>query len=640
MKSQRKKGLHSIIAAFTLCLFILSSSIPFLVSGSNNPIIIEKVDQSYWDNNDKIAGVLNQGMTIYNNFLGQSFTPTKSLLSSIDLFIFSGCFAEGDVTVKIFKAKSNGYPDLNNILTESRKTRNEFNSFTWYNFNFPDIQVIPGDTYFITVDAGIGYCWKDAYQKPGFEWVDTYPNGSSWAFLMRDDYGFVNNQWDYFFRTYYIEGVFAPVANAGSDKESIAGEPIHFSGEGSYDSDGVIVNYTWKFGDGTMGYGLYNEHIYSRSGTYTVILEVTDNDGLENCDECIITVTEPPNQPPVVIVEISGYIGRYYNLPANHTDMEGIITGVVPGDLPFNHDWYDSKYYSFERIDTSLKYGNNFFPVDEGLPGDPYYFAVHWNSTITVPTSGNYSFDIGSDDDSWVYIDDTMVCDLGGTHAFSISTQNITLTSGEHQLDIYFAERHKVQSGFYFEFTNNSVISTLILNVSNKVYIEVDDTITFDATKSYDPEGKDINYFWDFGDGYNGNGAKANHIYSTEGNYSVILNVTDDLCATSLMKLELVLYYLNTSTNSQMNQTTSSILLKPINNAPENNQSNIISNTKIFSWTVVFTLIISLFILLILKKYSIPNELPIFVISNKNIVVRLEQLDNVGTKVIYIKGGT
>ena len=50
----------------------------------------------------------------------------------------------------------------------------------------------------------------------------------------------------------------------------------------STDSDGTIINTTWYFGDGNIGYGTIVSHSYSKGGLYTIILEVTDNDGETN----------------------------------------------------------------------------------------------------------------------------------------------------------------------------------------------------------------------------------------------------------------------------------------------------------------------------------------------------------------------
>lgn len=47
-----------------------------------------------------------------------------------------------------------------------------------------------------------------------------------------------------------------------------------------YDLAGPLIcspdNYTWDFGDGTMGYGIFEQHTYTSTGTYTVTLTVID----------------------------------------------------------------------------------------------------------------------------------------------------------------------------------------------------------------------------------------------------------------------------------------------------------------------------------------------------------------------------
>ena len=56
------------------------------------------------------------------------------------------------------------------------------------------------------------------------------------------------------------------------------GEPVTFSST-AFDPDGSIVQTQWAFGDGAGAQGRRVQHAYSRSGTFTATLTVTDNRG-------------------------------------------------------------------------------------------------------------------------------------------------------------------------------------------------------------------------------------------------------------------------------------------------------------------------------------------------------------------------
>ena len=52
--------------------------------------------------------------------------------------------------------------------------------------------------------------------------------------------------------------------------------------------------------------------------------------------------------------------------------------------------------------------------------------------------------------------------------------------------------------------------------------------ITFDGSKSYDSDGTIVEYSWDFGDGYIGDGVTPTYSYSDVGNYTITLTVKDN----------------------------------------------------------------------------------------------------------------
>jgi PKD repeat protein len=57
----------------------------------------------------------------------------------------------------------------------------------------------------------------------------------------------------------------------------MAPSTVKFVGSSSYDTDGVITNYLWDFGDGTNSTLANPTHVYATAGNYTATLLVTDN---------------------------------------------------------------------------------------------------------------------------------------------------------------------------------------------------------------------------------------------------------------------------------------------------------------------------------------------------------------------------
>jgi len=65
------------------------------------------------------------------------------------------------------------------------------------------------------------------------------------------------------------------------------------------------------------------------------------------------------------------------------------------------------------------------------------------------------------------------------------------------------------------------------------------DTIVFNASQSYDPDGNITSYIWDFGDSETAEGVIVNHTYEGYGIYNVTLKVIDDKDAYGLKTLSI-----------------------------------------------------------------------------------------------------
>jgi fibro-slime domain-containing protein len=193
--------------------------------------------------------------------------------------------------------------------------------------------------------------------------------------------------------------------------------------------------------------------------------------------------------------------------PDAEKDVTGLQTGCVKAQLGGDKkpvmvdgnkcqikqlkDWYDEKKLDNlalvmltlekeKQLEGFYTYSNpNFFPIDGKVYGNEgkshnYYFGLEAHAQFTYKKGQTLNF--VADDDVWVFIDNKLVLDLGGIHASlskNIDVDKLGLTEGKnYPIDIFFAERHTVQSTFK--------IQTNILLKSLKPMIdEMGNSLTF-----------------------------------------------------------------------------------------------------------------------------------------------------------------
>ncbi len=241
-----------------------------------------------------------------------------------------------------------------------------------------------------------------------------------------------------------------PVAIARPDNQTVdVGQSAWFNGSDSYDPDGSIVSYHWLFGDGDEDWGEYVTHAYSASGNYTVTLIVTDNSSMTDKD--YVTVNVRDNNPVAI------------TLPTSQSVDKG------------QSAWFNGS--------------NSYDP-------DGWIVSYHWL--------------FGDGDEDW---------GENVSHAYSAIGQytvTLTVTDNDNLTDKDYVTVYVV--GY-----------PPVADAGPDQVVHVNDLVVFDGSGSTDPDGVIVDWTWDFGDGSpTKHGEVVNHTYSSIGNYTATLLVTDD----------------------------------------------------------------------------------------------------------------
>ncbi len=184
-----------------------------------------------------------------------------------------------------------------------------------------------------------------------------------------------------------------PTSNAGNDQTVDLDNSVSFDGSASSDSDGEIISYHWDFNDGSESTEIKPSHKYSTAGTYTVTLEITDDDGLKDTDT--VTISVSAQQDPVADAGTDQTInsGESVTLDASDSyDTDGTIDA---------YEWKDgtdvlSTQSSFTKSDFAV--GTHTITLtatdnDDNTDTDEVIITVQEGGTIVRVTPSSVSAD-------------------------------------------------------------------------------------------------------------------------------------------------------------------------------------------------------------------------------------------------------
>jgi len=271
----------------------------------------------------------------------------------------------------------------------------------------------------------------------------------------------------------------APIADADGPYTCELGQSITFDGSGSYDSDGTVVSYQWTFGDGSTGSGVNPTHKYSGYGIYTVKLLVTDDDGVT--DQDATTAMVPYRYPPVVhlLYPIGGEILK-----------DTITIKWSASDIEDGSNLRIYLYYSSDNGRTWSPFTNN-----------PQKNTGEYSWDTTKLPDGGYLLQVSAMD----------------------SDNNIGFdTSGQFQI-----KNHEAPPVNHEPVKPNQPSGP----TNGKIGQECAYT-----TSTTDPDGDQVFYLWDWGDGNNsgwlgpynsGATCEAKHIWNAKNSYNIKVKAKD-----------------------------------------------------------------------------------------------------------------
>jgi len=327
-----------------------------------------------------------------------------------------------------------------------------------------------------------------------------------------------------------VTDVTDPTADAGSDQTVDEDTSLTFDGSGSTDN-GKITSYAWALGDGNTGTSETPSHTYGDPGDYTVELTVTDDAGNSNTDSVSVTVTDVTN--PVADTGSDRTVDEDTTLNfdgSGSTDNDEISAYVwafgdgntATGETP-SHTYVDPGDYIVELTVTDGT-GNTDTDTTTVTVTDMTNPIADAGSNRTVDEDVSVDFNgsgstdnVGVDSYEWAFGDGTTATGESPSHTYN--------GPGDYTVELTVTDSAG-NTGTDTTTVTVGDVTNPVADVGSNRTVDEDVSVDFNGSESTDNVGVD-SYEWAFGDGTTASGKTPNHTYTTPGDYTVELTVTD-----------------------------------------------------------------------------------------------------------------
>ncbi|MES2731819.1 MAG: PA14 domain-containing protein [Bacteroidota bacterium] len=140
--------------------------------------------------------------------------------------------------------------------------------------------------------------------------------------------------------------------------------------------------------------------------------------------------------------------------PGGESSTSGVYAEYYTGYFDDDHSFFVNQTPGLLRTEYNLNYSTNtwgaILPPASGSIADANNYSARYRGSVSVPTTGTYTFHLGSDDASYLWLDASTVdvpavtaealINNGGRHAYVVKSNSVVLTAGLHDILVHYGE--------------------------------------------------------------------------------------------------------------------------------------------------------------------------------------------------------